>query len=345
MGKSALTYRDVIGEIKKQNFAPVYLLMGDEPYYIDKVVEALEDGVVSPSDRDFNYITYYGADTKIDTVIGSVQQLPMMGERILVVLKEAQGLSNAKITLDKLAPYISHPNPTTVFVIAYKGEELSGTSKIMKAAEQSGAVVFKSKKFRDYQLATPIKEYCASKGIKIDSDAITMLGDYVGTSLEALFGAIDKISISQGNNQTRINTGDVAANIGLSKEFNTYELVNAIGEKNYSKSQLILHYFRNNPKQNPTVVVSTQLFNFFTKLVLAHLSKDKSDNALMALTGARNAYALQSIKNSMRLYNLRQSVLAISAIRDFDAKSKGIGSFQGDQGLLSDLVFTLFTLR
>ncbi|MCM1290673.1 MAG: DNA polymerase III subunit delta [Prevotella sp.] len=319
--------------------------MGDEPYYIDKIVDALEKRVVSKEFRDFNSITYYGADSQIDVVIAAAQQLPMMSDRHLVLLKEAQGMPRAKTVLDNLAPYISNPNRQCVLVLAYKGEQLAATSALIKSAAKSDAVIFKSTKLRDYQLGAPIKDYCAEKKITIDDAAIQMLGDYVGTSLEGIFGAIDKILLSQKDGIKKITPSDIAANIGMSKDYNPFELVNAISRKNYSKAQLILHFFKRNPNGNPTPVIATQLFNFFVKLTLTHLNHDKSDEGLISVTGAKNSYALKDIKNAMSHYNLNQCMHAISAIRDFDCKSKGIDSLQNGHELLSDLIFSIFTFR
>lgn len=340
------SYRDILTDIRNKKFAPVYLLMGEEPYNIDRIMEALEENVVSEEERDFNAFTFYGPDVKPDQVIASARQLPMMSERQLVLLKEAQGMFHAKVSLDKFASYILNPNEKSVLAIAFKGDNLNATSAIIKAASKSNAVIFKSPLKRDYQLAAPIREYCNEKKISIDDEAITLLGDYIGTSLEALFSAIDKIIISKGDSgSSRIHVQDVAINIGMSREYNIFELVSAIGEKNHRKAQLILRYFRQNPKQNPAVMVSTQLFNYFSKIVIAHLSKDKSDAALMAATSTNSAYAFKHLKNSIRLFNMKQAAGAIGAIREFDAKSKGIESLMDEAGLLSELVFKLFTFR
>lgn len=342
----ASTYRDIIHDIQKRKFAPVYLLMGDEPYYIDKIVEALEQTVIPEEDRDFNTTTFYGADVEMDVLIGSAQQLPMMSEYQLVLLKEAQGMRNAKNLLNRLAPYIEHANPQSILVVAFKGDNLSATSELMKVATKSdNAVVFKSAKLRDYQLSGPIKDYCKEKGIGIEDAAAQMLPEYVGSSLETLFGAIDKMIISMGNERRRINVDDITANIGVSKEYIPYELVTAIAGRNYKKAQIILYSYRQNPKANPTVVISAQLFNFFSKIVIAHLLRDKSDASLMKATDTKSSYSLGTLKSAIQKFSPRQAMYAISAIRDFDAKSKGIDSLQNEHALLSELVFTLFTYR
>lgn len=343
--KSSVTYRELMAKIQKGIYAPVYILMGDEPYYIDKVTEALEESVVSECDRDFNFTTLYGADTPIDQVISAAQQLPMMADRQIVLLKEAQSMQFAKRMLDKLSGYVEHPNEKCVLVIAYKGEDgLSLTSKLMKTASASDkCVVFKSVKLRDYQLDIPIKEYCREKGVGIDDEAATLLGEYVGTSLDSLFGAIDKIIISQGDEVKRITAEAINANISRTKDYASFDFVNAISGRNYFRSMLILNYFKQNQKSTPTIVLTAALFNFFAKVCVAHLTKDKSDASLMQSAGAKTPYALRELKKAMRNYNGVQSVKIISAIREFDCMTKGIGSMQNEYELLKELCFKIFT--
>ena len=194
-----IKFRDIMAAVKKGNFAPVYLLMGEEPYYIDQIVKALENHVVADDDKDFNSITLYGADTNVAEVIACAMQMPVMADRRIVLLKEAQSLYQSKVSLDNLAPYVSRPNASTVLVVVYKGGSLSATSKLMKAAAKTGCVVFNSPLERDYRLAGPVRDYCAMKKIGIDEKAITMLCEYIGNPLSKLFGEIDKLIVAMGN--------------------------------------------------------------------------------------------------------------------------------------------------
>lgn len=343
--KASVTYRDLMAQIKKGVFTPIYILMGDEPYYIDKVVEALENNVVDESDRDFNFTTLYGADTPIDGVIAAAQQLPMMADRQIVILKEAQSMQFAKRNLDKLAGYVEHPNEKCVLVIAYKSEEtLSATSKLMKAAAASDkCVIFKSAKLRDYQLDMPIKDYCREKGVGIDDDAAALLGEFVGTSLDSLYGAIDKIILSQNGKSKRITANDINTNITRTKDYSSFDFVNALSARNYFRSMMILNYFRQNQKSTPTVMLSAALFNFFSKVCVAHLTKDKSDANLMNVTGLKTTFALRELKKAMRNFNTSQSIKIIAEIRNFDCMTKGIGSMQNEYDLLKELCFKIFT--
>lgn len=337
------TFREIMSSIKKGEFARTYILMGDEPYYIDLIVKALEENAVAPEDRDFNSVVFYGADADMAALIGSAQQYPVMADRQLVMLKEAQSMFQAKSQLEKLASYITHPNPTTILCIVYKGESLPATHAMLKAAKSADCIVFKSERLRDYQLSGPIVDYCAQKGFGIDDKAVTLLCDYIGNPLSKLFGEIDKLILSAGSDVKRISPDLIERNIGISKDFNTFELVKALGRRDYAKSMLIVDYFAKNPKQNPGVKTIAVIFGFFSKLFVACVTKDKRDDSLMEALELKTPYALRDYRDGLQNYNARQAYAAIHAIRDFDTQSKGIGSNQNEYELLRELIFKIFT--
>lgn len=338
------TYRDILMAIRAGKFAPVYLLMGDEPYYINLITESLENRVVEADDRDFNFSVYYGADANLAEVVACAQQYPMMAPRRLVILKEAQGMQNAKGALEALAPYVGRPTPTTVFVVVMKGDTLNATSALMKMAAKSGAVVFKSSQLRDYQLAAAIKDYCNGKKIGIDDKSTALLADHIGNPLSKLFGEIDKLIVAAGPYISKgITPQLIEQNIGISKDFNNFELVGALSIKDYVKALRIVEYFEKNQRNNPTVVTTGLLFNYFSKLVIATMLRDKSEASLMRSLEAKSPYALKDVKEGMRHYTARQAVAAIHHIREFDVKSKGIGSMQNEYQLLRELVFKIVT--
>lgn len=341
-----LTYREVLDRIKKKEFSSVYLLMGEEPYYIDLIVDALERSVVKEENQSFDQLIFYGADSDLDVVIASARQYPVMGDRQLVILKEAQTCPGSKTQLDKLASYVAQPNTQGVLVIAYKGDNLSATSALMKAAAKAGnyVTVFKSPKIRDYQLAGPIKEYCRQKKVLIEEGAVHILIEYIGNSLQKLFGEIDKLTVSAGESGLRITAEMVEDNIGISKEFNNFELTKAVSMKDYPKTLLILDYFRKNPKNNPSVMTTAVLHKFFSQMVVAHFTADKTDRGLMEVLQLKSPYALKEIREGLVKYTPRQSVAAISALREFDCKSKGIGSLQNEYDLQRELIFKIFTV-
>ncbi len=341
-----LTYRDVLDKIKKKDFSSVYLLMGEEPYYIDLIVDALERNVVKDENQAFDQLVFYGADADLDVVVASARQYPVMGDRQLVILKEAQTLPGSKTQLDRLAAYVANPNSQGVFVLAYKGDSLSASSSLMKAADKAGerVTVFKSPKIRDYQLSAPIKDYCRQKKIGIDDEAVIILTEYIGNSLQKLFGEIDKLIVGAGEGSPRITAAMVEENIGISKEFNNFELTKAVSVKDYPKTLRILDYFRKNPKNNPSVMTTSALQKFFSQIVVAHFTADKTDRGLMEALQLKNVYALREIREGLRMYTPRQSMAAISALRDFDCKSKGIGSLQNEYDLQRELIFKIFTV-
>ncbi|MDE6648716.1 MAG: DNA polymerase III subunit delta [Muribaculaceae bacterium] len=341
-----ITWREVLDNIKKGKFASVYLLMGEEPYYIDLVVDALERNVVKEENQAFDQLVFYGADSDLEEVVASARQYPVMGDRRLVILKEAQTCPGNKSQLDRLASYVAQPNGHGVFVVAYKGDNLAATSALMKAASKTGenVVVFKSPKIRDYQLSGPIKDYCRQKKIGIDEEAVHILIEYIGNSLQKLFGEIDKLIVSAGQGAKVITADMVEENIGISKEFNNFELIKAVSAKDYPKTLRILDYFRKNPKNNPSVMTTSMLQKFFSQLVVAHFTQDKSDSSLMEVLQLRTPYALKEIREGLGKYSPRQSLAAISALRDFDCKSKGIGSLQNEYDLQQELMFKIFTV-
>lgn len=337
------TFREIMTSISKGTFASVYVLMGEEDYYIDRIVDALEGKAINSEDKDFNLNIYYGMDADMETVIAASQQLPVMSPRRLVILKEAQTKQQAKQALDKLAPYVEHPNKSTVFVIAYKGDNLNATSALIKTASRSGAVIFKSDRVRDYQLTSHLRDYCSMHKCSIDDHAAEMLCEYIGGPLTKLFGEANKLIQIKGGAGQRITADDIEKNIGISKDFNNFELTSAIANKNYPKAVQIVKYFESNPKTNPTVITTSTLFNFFSKLVIAHYLQDKSDASIKAALGIRFTNQLNEIKTGMRNYNPYRAVNAVHALREFDVKSKGVSSFQNEYELLMELIFKIFT--
>lgn len=345
MASKSLSYRDIYTRMRKGEFNPVNILMGEEAYYIDFLVNAFEVLTVPEEERDFNFHVFYGNDTDMETVVACAQQFPVMADRKLVILKEAQIMQNLKSQMDRLASYVARPNPNTVLVIVVKNqkgkESITVSSKVMKAAEAVNAVVFKSPAIRDYQLGAHLKDYCASRGVGIEETASRLLCEYVGAPLSKLFSEVEKLIIAKGDDKSKINATDIERNIGISKDFNNFELTNALASKNYPKAVRIVRYFASNPKQNPTLVTTGTLFNFFSKLVMAWFQPDKSDSALTRSFELKSSNALKEFKAGLAHYNATQAVNAVHAIREFDCKSKGIGSTQNEYDLLLELVFRL----
>lgn len=340
---NTLTFREIMANINNGQFAPFYLLMGEEDYYIDKIVERLEQTVVSEDEKDFNAMTFYGSDADVMNVISTAQQFPLMSDRQLVLLKEAQSLYRGKSDLEKLAPYLNHPNNSTVLVVTYKGEPLGNSSALVKSASQVG-VVFKSDRVKDYQMAGPVSDYCRENKLRIDDQSIRLLCDYIGGPLSKLFGEIDKLKVASGNDNT-ITPQLIEDVIGISKEYNAFELVNALSVRDFEKSMRLVTHFAKNPKLNPGVVIVATLFNYFSKLFVASILKDKSDASLMSELDIKNAFFLKEYRNGLKNYKAGTIDAIIHAIRECDAKSKGIGSNQNEFELLKELVYKILTLR
>lgn len=335
--------RKIITDIRKGQCEPVYILMGEEAYFIDLIIENFEKYLIPDDDKDFNYNLFYGNDADIDYVIGVAQQFPVMADRKLVILKEAQSMQQAKSQLEKFAAYVARPSAHTVFVIAFKGDSLNANSKLLKAAKEGGGVVFKSDIPSGYEIENYIQSYCQEHKVSIDDKAKGLLAQYIGLPLSKLYGEINKLLSIKREKYNRISCEDIEKNIGISKDYNNFELIDAIRKKNYEKSIRIIKHFQSSPKTNPTPVVTAVLFNFFTNLVIAHYLPDKSDKSLYETFGLKNNYMLQDMKTAMSNYNPRQAVNAIHYLREFDTKSKGIDSLLNEYDLLAELIFKIFT--
>lgn len=341
---SASDFREIITRIKKREFAPVYLLMGEEDYYIDKIVELLENTVISEDEKDFNNTVVYGADADIRQVMAKAQQYPVMADRQIVFLKEAQTMQTAKSQLEKMTSYVQHPNPMCVLVITYKAEPLAANSPFVKGIMSSNGVVFRSEKLRDYQLDGPVVDYIRQKGYDIDEKGVALLCEYIGSPLSKLFGEIDKLIVAAGASK-RITCDLIESIIGISKDYNSFELIKSISQRDYAGSVKILNHFSKNPRQNPGVVIVSTIFNYFSKLFIASIMRDKSDSNIMQELDLKTSYALTDYRNGLRNYTAASIDGIIHAIRDHDAKSKGVGSTQNEYDLLKELLFKIFTLK
>lgn len=338
-------FREIYRDIQNRKTASVYILMGEEPYYIDKIMEVLEQSVVSEEDKEFDLSVIYGSDADAGMIFEAAGRFPMFSEKRLVLVKEAQSMHSAKNQLDKLKPYIERPNDASVLAIAYKGDKLNATSEILKAAKKNkNIIVFDSPKIKEYKIGEVIKDFCFNEKIKIEEKAIEVLIANAGTSLTNLFSEIEKLQLILKGKEQKITADLVHEHIGVSKEFNNFELVSALAHRNYFQAINIVKHFEDNPKNNPTVVTLATIFNFYQKLLIAAFSGDKTDKGLMEALQLKTPYALKEIKVGLKSYNASQLVNSIHAIREFDTKSKGIESVQKEFPLLLELICKLLTL-
>ena len=324
-------------DIKAGSIKPIYFLMGEEPYYIDKLTEFIEQNVLEEHERDFNQSILYGRDVTMEDVIGTAKRFPMMADRQVVVVREAQELSR---TIDKLEAYAENPQPTTVLVFAYKYKTLDKRKKITKLLDKVG-VVFESKKLYDNQVGDWIKRVLSGQGYSIDNKAVAMLVEFLGTDLSKINNELDKLKIILPKGHT-FTPNDIEENIGFSKDFNNFELRKAIGEKNQVKAYQIIDYFAQNPKDNPLVVTTGLVFGFFSQLLQYHGLKDKSQmNAAKILKV--NPYFVKDYEVAFRNYPMKKVSAIVAALRTLDVKSKGVGAASTSQhDLLKELLITIF---
>ncbi len=334
---------DVFSDLKRRiesgDVKPVYLLHGEEGYYIDRLVEAFEQ-MLPEDDRAFNLYQLYAPETSPEAVMEVARRYPMMTDRQVVIVKEAQSVRADQ--LNKLHAYALHPNPMTVLVIACRGALAKG-KELIDAIKKNGEI-FESKKLNERSVGPVIQNLIGANGLTVDPKALVMLRDYIGTDVSRLYNEINKLALILGRG-AQITPEVIERNIGISKDYNNFELIDAITVRDAGKAFRILDYFKSNPKNNPTVLTSAQLFTTFSNLLIYQYTRDKSPSGYMDALGFRNQWQLRPIETAARNYSVRQTIQIISAIRDFDRKTKGVGSKMNEYDLLRDLVFTVLTAR
>ncbi|MEN8704473.1 MAG: DNA polymerase III subunit delta [Polaribacter sp.] len=325
--------KNIVSDIKNGTIKPIYFLMGEEPYYIDKISDYIEENVLEEAEKGFNLQVMYGRDVSIDDIVASAKRYPMMAEKQVIIIKEAQDLSRS---IEKLVSYANTPQPTTVLVINYKYKRLDKRKKLHKAIAKTG-LVYESKKLYDNKVADWIRRVLSGKNYQIAPKAAQMLVDFLGTDLSKIANELDKLTLILPK-ETIINDNHIEENIGISKDFNNFELLKAIGDKNVLKANRIINYFVDNPKNNPTVMTISLLNNFFTKLLLFHGLQNKSKDAVSKALGV-NIYFVEDYFLASRNYPMRKVAQIIAFLRDADVKSKGVGANQTQGDILKELIF------
>jgi DNA polymerase-3 subunit delta len=325
----------IVSDIKKGNLKPIYFLMGEEAYYIDKISDFIEETVLDEAEKGFNQQVMYGRDATIEDIVSAAKRYPMMAERQVLIIKEAQDLSR---TIEKLISYAENPQPTTVLVLNYKYKKLDKRKKIYKAIAKSG-VIFESKKLYDNQVPDWIRRILSGKKYQIEPKASQMLVEFLGTDLSKISNELDKLMLILPVGSI-INDKHIEDNIGISKDFNNFELRKAVGEKNIVKANRIINYFSDNPKNNPLVMTISLLNSFFTQLLLFHGLKDKSKSSVAKGLGV-NPYFVDEYFLAARNYPMRKVAQVIAFLRDADVKSKGVGASQSQSDILKELLFKI----
>ncbi|MBU2951928.1 DNA polymerase III subunit delta [Tamlana agarivorans] len=325
--------KQLVNDIKKGNLKPIYFLMGEEPYYIDRISDYIEQTILSEEERGFNQMVLYGRDVSVEDVIGHAKRFPMMAEHQVVIVKEAQDLSR---TIEKFAAYAANPQPTTILVINYKYKKLDKRKALYKAINKVG-VVFESKKLYENQVSDWIRRVLASKKYTITPKAAQMLVEFLGTDLSKINNELEKLQIILPK-ETQITPEHIEENIGISKDYNNFELRKAVGERNTVKIYKIVKYFAENPKDNPMVVTVSLMFNFFSQLLHFHGLSDKSPRHVAQALKV-NPYFVNEYITAGKNYPMRKVSAVVATLREFDVKSKGVGSNAVPQGdLLKELM-------
>lgn len=335
--KTTATYDSIMRDLKAGNYAPVYILMGDESFYIDKITDYIANNVLDPDDRDFNQSIIFGADVTASEVADAAREYPVMpAQHRVVIVKEAQDLE----TLDALEKYMERPVPSTILVICHKNGTIDRRKKIVGKAEAVG-IVFESKKKKDYELPNFITNYLKTQKADIDSRSAEMIAQSVGADLHRLISELDKLLIALPQEGRKVTPDLVEQQIGISKEYNVFELRDAIIEKDVLKANRIVNYFDKNPKAGSLYSFIPMLFNFFQNLMVAHYAPDKNnERALAAYLEQKNLWGVRSYLTGLRNYTARKTLQIIAKLREIDAKSKGIDNPSTSSGdLMRELIF------
>lgn len=355
MAKGGVKFKDTVaaydrlrGEITARKFAPVYLLMGEEAFFIDALCDLLASTILQESERAFNQLTVYGRDSDAGQVVNLCRQMPMMGSYQVVILKEAQQLRG----LDKLSLYTSKPSPTTILIVCHKEKNVDKRSQLYKSIAQHGAVL-ESVRPRDYEIGPWLAQFVASKGCTIDAKAQAMLTDHLGTDLAKISNELGKLLLSLPEGTKKITDAHIEQNIGISKDFNNFELCKAVTEQNLEQALRIADHFARNPKDNPLLVTILALFNQFREIFrinyLRWLSRHKgvpfpSDTELMGILRMNNAYALGELKQTSARWDNRRVFRILGLLREYDAKSKGMNAGGAPDGeLLRELLLKILS--
>lgn len=327
----------IVNDIKAGNIKPIYFLMGEEPYYIDRLSDYIEKNVLTEEEKGFNQTVLYGRDVSVEDIVSAAKRYPMMSERQVIIVKEAQDLAK---TIDKFESYATDPMPSTVLVLCYKYKTLDKRKKVTKLFEKSG-LVFESKKLYENQVGQWITRVLQAKKYSIEPKAAAMLVEFLGTNLEKINNELEKLQIILPEGST-ISAHDIEENIGFSKDFNIFELRKAIGDRNQLKSYKIAQYFSENPKDHPLVMTTGMLFSFFVQLLQYHGLKDKNPKNVAAVLKV-NPFFLKDYDVALRNYPMKKVSKIVTLLRDIDIKSKGVGSNSLPQHeLLKEMLVGIF---
>ena len=337
MAQAAVTYDSVMKELQERRFRPLYYLMGDEPYYIDKISEWIAENVLQPEERDFNQTILFGSDVNASQIVDAAKRYPMMAERQVVIVKEAQNIKNT----EPLEKYFQRPLASTVLVMCHKNGKIDGRKTAYVKAVREAGVLFESKKLSERELPAFIERYLKARGAAIDPKSTQMIADAIGADLSRLTGELDKVLLGLPEQDRRVTPQVVEDQIGVSKDYNAFELRDAIVNRNVLKANQIVKYFDSNPKAGGLYALLPLVFNYFQNLMLAHYCPQKtSQEAVAQWLDMRSPWAARDYMTGMRNYSGLKVMQIISKIREIDAKSKGLDNPNTPSGeLMKELLF------
>lgn len=334
--RQTTTYESILSDLSEGKFAPLYILMGEESYFIDKITDFIAQNALREEERDFNQTVCFGSDVSAAAVADMARRYPMMAERQVVIVKEAQNIKQ----WDQLEQYFEKPQPTTVLVIAYKNGTIDGRKKTLTKAQNAGAVIFESKKLYERDLPVFIVDYLKRHQATIDHKSCQMIAEHIGSDLSRLTSELDKVCLSMPEGSRHITPEVVEEQIGVSKDFNGFEFRSAIANRDILKANQILKYFDSNPKSGGPFMLIPLLFNFFQNLMLAHYAPQKTDSGVAQFLDLRNAWGAKEYMTGLRNYSGMKTMQIIQKIRETDAKSKGLDNPNTPVGdLMKELVF------
>ena len=340
MAQATVTYESIMKALQERQFQPVYYLMGDEPYYIDKIADWIADNVLQPEERDFNQTVLFGSDVNASQIVDAAKRYPMMAERQVLIVKEAQNIKNT----EPLEKYFQHPMASTVLVMCHKNGKIDGRKTAYVKAIREHGVLFESVKLKERDVPTFIQQYLKAKNATIDPKSTQMIAAAIGSDLSRLNSELDKVLLGLQENDRRVTPQVVEDRIGVSKDYNPYELRDAIVNRNILKANQIVKYFDENPKAGSLYALLPLVFNYFQNLMLAYYCPQKgSQEALAQWLDMKSPWGARDYLTGMRNYSGMKVLQIISKIREIDAKSKGLENPNTGPGeLMRELIFFIF---
>jgi DNA polymerase-3 subunit delta len=331
-----MSFEEIIQQLKEKKYRPVYFLMGEEPYFIDRITDHIAEHVLTEEEKTFNQTILYGKDTDVPTIINTARRFPMMASRQVVIIREAQNLDK----IEDLIHYIDNPLDSTILVVNYKYKKLDKRKKLYKALEQK-SILFESKKLYEDKVPQWISTYLRSRGKTIEPKAAVILTEYLGSDLAKIANELEKLVLVLKPEQDVITARDIERNIGISKDYNNFELNNALAQRNVLKANRIVQYFGANQKNHPLAFTIPTIYSFFSKVLRYHFLTDKTTRNVASVLGIQ-PFFIREYELAARNYTIAKTVQVISLLREYDLRSKGFHAASAPPGeLLKELIYKI----